>query len=75
MYIDASQVDSSADFLGSKAWLKMWRVVNAAVTRKCRMRMWYYMYGKDVNSLTVYAMRYSTGDPTANGTRYSTTRI
>lgn len=67
MFTDASTLPAKARFPGSKAWLRYSKVLRASASSDCRMRMWFYMYGNDVETLTVYGMKYSTGNPSDSG--------
>ena len=54
-------------FRGSKAWLKTYRVLDTTRSQNCKMRLWYYMYGNQVETLTVQKMLYSNSDPDQSG--------
>ena len=68
MFTDASALPSTGRFPGAKGWLILSRVIKASASQNCKMRMWYYMYGNDVETLSVYRMQYSTGNPLQSGT-------
>jgi len=59
MYIDVT----ASHLYDSKAWL-MTGTFSSITTQQCEMRFYFYMYGVNVNTFTVYYRVYNSGPPT-----------
>jgi hypothetical protein len=56
-------IETSPKTYNERAWLTT-RPFTATSNGACKMRLYYHMYGKHVNTLTVYTRKYRNGPPT-----------